>query len=256
MGIIQSIILGLVQGLTEFLPVSSSGHLVIFQKLMGLKEAPIFFDTLIHLGTLTAVVFFLRREIVAILRTLADKGTQRLIFNLVLATIPAVAAGLLLRDIIGEVFNSLTIVGFGLLFTSLILFLTKFAKKKKEIGQLSWVDSLFVGIFQAFSILPGVSRSGSTVSAGLYRGLESESAFRFSFLMAIPVILGAGILQIGDIQSNFSSASLISNLIGFVVSVVAGFLALGILEKIMLRGKVHYFSIYCLILGVLVIIFK
>jgi len=256
MDIIQAIILGIAQGLTEFLPVSSSGHLALLQNLFGFKEPPIFFDTLVHLATLLAVVFYLRYEILHILKTLKEKQTIKLVFLLILATIPAVLAGLFLQDKIDNIFTSLSLIGVCFLITSVILFATKFfADYKKEEKDLNWFDALFIGIFQAVAILPGVSRSGSTISASIYRGLKKEDAFKFSFLLSIPVIFGAFVLQMVKQDLSLLNGSLLPYIIGFLFAVIFGFLSLKIIEKVVIKGKLHYFAIYTLILGLITLIF-
>ena len=256
MDIIQSLILGVVQGVTEFLPISSSGHLVLFQKLFGLKEPPIFFDTLIHFATLLAIVFYLRKEIWSIVSGLNKKENQRLVGLIVLATIPAVILGFLIKDKIEVIFNSLALLSITFFITAVILFFTKFfGNGQKTLVNLGWFGSLFVGLFQALAILPGVSRSGSTISAGLFMGLKREDAFRFSFLLAIPAIFGAMVLQIFDFNWNSLNGGFLVNFIGFLAALIFGFLSLKILEKITTKGKLHYFAYYCLVLGLITLIF-
>src|SRR3989344_1962781 len=196
MTLIQSVFLGAVQGLTEFLPVSSSGHLALFQHFFSFQTPPIFFDTIAHLGTLLAVVFYLRKEIIYIFKNL-----------------------------------------------------------KKDIKNISWFDSLFIGVFQAFAILPGISMSGSTISASIFRSLKRDDAFKFSFLMSIPVIFGAFLLQFTEQNFNLFNGGVLTNLTGFLFSAVFGFLSLKIIEKVLIKGKLHYFAAYCFVLGVLILIF-
>lgn len=256
MDIIQAIFLGVVQGLTEFLPISSSGHLAIFQKVFGLKESSIFFDTIVHLGTLLAVVFYLRKEIFYILKTIKEKETIRFIFLIFIATIPAVFAGLFLEDKIEGIFNSMALIGICFFITSIILFLTKFfARYEKNEKDLKWYEALFVGIFQAFAILPGISRSGSTMASSIFVGLKKEDAFRFSFLISIPVILGAFILQFIKQDFVLFGNGFVQSLLGFMTAIIFGLLSLKIIEKTIIRGKLHYFAIYTLILGIIVLIF-
>ncbi|NIM03664.1 undecaprenyl-diphosphatase, partial [bacterium] len=188
----QAIILAIVQGLTEFLPVSSSGHLVIFQKLFNLTEPPVLFDILIHVGTLGAILLYFRKEIVKI-----SKKTIWLIF---IGTIPALVVGLLLQGYISLIFDSLKLVGVTLLITAGLLFLSKqFSQLNRRFSHLKWLDALFIGAFQALAILPGISRSGSTIVSGMWRKLDRKTAFQFSFYLAIPAILGALTLQIPDL---------------------------------------------------------
>ena len=256
MDIIQSLILGAVQGVTEFLPISSSGHLVLFQKLFGLKEPPIFFDTLIHFATLLAIVFYLRKEIWSIVLGLNKKENQRLIGLIILATIPAVFVGFLFKEKIEGAFDSLNLLVFTFLLTALILAVTKFFENgQKGLEKLGWIGALLIGLFQAVAILPGVSRSGSTISAGLFTGLKRDEAFKFSFLLAIPVILGAMILQLFNFSWGNLNGGFFANFAGFLTAVTFGFLSLKILERITAKGKLHYFAYYCLALGLITIIF-
>jgi len=254
MDIFQSIFLGIIQGITEFLPVSSSGHLVVFQKIFGFVEPPIFFDTLIHFATLIAVVFYLRKELLALLKSIKEKESQKIIGLIVLGTIPVVIVGFLIKDEISHIFNSFNLLGFSFLITSLILFSTMFFKNcVKDIKNLNWLDSLFIGVFQALAILPGISRSGSTISATLFRGAKREDAFRFSFLLAIPAITGAMVLQIIQIDQSFINNGFFANLAGFLSAMVFGLISLKILEKITVKGKLHYFAVYCLVLGLIIL---
>lgn len=257
MSIIQSIILGVVQGITEFLPISSSGHLVVFQKIFGLKEAPVFFDALLHAGTLLAIVLYFKKEIVNIIKNFWEKGTQRLVLNILIGTVPVVVVGFLIKDKVGEMFNSLLLTGISFLITALLLWLTYFFKKQtKSINDLTWVDSLFIGVFQAISIIPAISRSGATIAAGIYRKIDRESAFKFSFLLAIPALLGAFILQLFQGGVNVLESSFASYIIGFLVAIIIGLVSLKILEKILVRGKFSYFAVYCFVLGVVIILIK
>ena len=256
MSIFQSIFLGIVQGLTEFLPVSSSGHLALFQYLFGIKDPTIFFDTILHLGTLVAVVFYLRKEIIYILKTITTKETMRLILMLVLGTIPAVIAGLFLQNKMQEIFGSLFYIGIFFIVTSVILWLTYFFKnQRKSLDNISWFDALFIGIFQAVAILPGVSRSGSTISASVFRDVKREDGFRFSFLLSIPVIFGAFLLQFEKQHFHLFNGDMAVILWGFLFSAIFGFLSLKIIEKVLVKGKLHYFAPYCFVLGLLIIIF-
>ena len=256
MTIFEAIFLGIIQGLTEFLPVSSSGHLALFQNLFGIKTPTIFFDTILHLGTLAAVVFYLRKEIVYILKTITQKSTIKLVLMLILATIPAVIAGVLLQDKMQQIFDSLFYVGVFFIATSAILFATRFFKKQeKDLENMSWFDSLFIGLFQAAAILPGVSRSGSTISASIFRDMKREDAFKFSFLLSIPIIFGAFVLQFAKQHFQLLSSEAVADLLGFLFSVIFGFVSLKIMEKILIKGKLHYFAVYCLILGLVILFF-
>jgi len=254
MDIAQSILLGIVQGLTEFLPVSSSGHLVLFQKLFGFQEAPIFFDTLVHFATLLAVVFYLRKEIWQILTNL--NKNLNLIWLLILGTLPAVVFALLFKDYIESTFNSLWMLSVGFFITTALLFATKFiGEGKKDMKKITWVDSIIIGIFQAVAILPSISRSGATISSALYRDIKREDAFKFSFLLSIPAIAGAMVLQVLDFNPNNLNGGFWPNALGFAMAAIFGFLSLFLLEKIAQKGKLYYFAAYCFALGVIIVLF-
>jgi len=251
----QVLILSVVQGLTEFLPVSSSGHLVIFQKFFGLKP-PVLFDILLHVGTLGAIIFYFRRGLAQIVSGLAQKNKESVntLWLVVLGTIPAALIGWFFEKQITSAFDSLKAVGLAFLFTAALLFSSRLVKKpNRHFNQLKWLDALLIGIFQAIAILPGISRSGSTIVSGLWRGLSQETAFVFSFYLAIPAILGALILKSGDILV-YSQTELIQGLVGMVLAGIVGFFALKILEKTLKTAKLWYFGIYCLVLGIIILL--
>jgi len=263
MNIFQSIFLGILQGITEFLPISSSGHLVIFQKIFGFKEPPIFFDTMVHFGTVVVLLVFFREKIKKILldttKEIKEKKvgeSMKLIWFLFLGTIPIVVVGIFLQEKIEKIFDSLLLLGFSFLFTSIILFLTALKKEHlKNIQKAKPLDALFIGIFQAIAILPGVSRSGSTISAGIFRNLKKEDAFDFSFFLGIIAILGATILQVFKIVL-VSSNEIFYSIFGFLFAAISGYFALKILRPIVLKGKLHYFGFYCFFIGTFCLIFS
>ena len=250
MTFLQSVFLAVIQGLTEFLPVSSSGHLVFFQKILGIVQPPVFFDILLHLGTLGAIVVFFRKEI----RDLLFHWQRQLktwLF-LFLGSIPATLAGFFFNSKIELFFNSLWLVGIAwVIFGSWLLLTSKLTKGKKT-RSMTWKDSLFIGIFQALALLPGISRSGSTISAGLIRQQPRESAFRFSFLLAIPAILGATVLEMKEVglKEAFSPVAFLSMLIAGVV----GYLTLVLLQKALRSEKFYLFGFYCLAIGTLALL--
>lgn len=250
------IILAVVQGLTEFLPVSSSGHLVVLQKIFGFSQAPVLFDILLHVGTLGAIVFYFRRELTQILSGLAQKKKESVntLMLILIGTIPAAIVGILFQKQIELTFDSLKIVGMAFLITAVFLFSTKLRKNQnRQFNQLKWQDAIFVGIFQGLAILPGISRSGSTITAGLWRGVGRETAFTFSFYLAIPAILGALFLRSGDLLI-YSQTELIQGLIGMIIAGIIGFFALRILEKTLKSTRFFWFGIYCLVLGIIVLL--
>jgi undecaprenyl-diphosphatase len=242
-----AIFLGVVQGLTEFLPVSSSGHLVLLQKIFGLTEPPIFFDTLVHLGTLGAVVVFFRRELGRVLRV------ERVLRNIAVGTVPAVVVGLVVQQFLLEkIFGSLLLVGLGFLVTGALLFWSKKLDQGiKGLKGLKDADALKIGLFQAAALLPGISRSGSTIVGGLSQKLDREEAFKFSFYLSIPAIIGANLLQLRNLQS---FELLPQCLLGLLTAFVVGYFSLKILQKILRSQKLYYFSFYCFSIGVLTLL--
>jgi undecaprenyl-diphosphatase len=259
MHIVESIILGAIQGLTEFLPVSSSGHLVLFQKILGISVPVLFFDTLLHGGTLIAVLVVLRDDIWSILR----RPLQPLTAYLILGTLPAVLVALVFDDAIEAAFESGAFLGFAFLVTSLFLALAEILSKRttspRQKGEMTWQDSLIIGIFQAIAIVPGVSRSGSTLSASLGRGLDRNFAARFSFLLSIPAILGALVLQIKDLAGpagdiGIGELGVLPMLAGTLSAAVVGFFAITIMLKLVRERSLWGFAVYTGFLGLLVLI--
>lgn len=242
---LEALVLGMVQGLTEFLPVSSSGHLVIFQHLLGLKEVPLAFDVLLHIGTLVAVFIAFWEDIISILKRPLDKLT----FLIIVGIIPAGLAGYFLEDYVEMAFQSLLVVGVGLIFTGAILKISEnYANNRillKQAEETSFRDALFIGIMQALAILPGISRSGSTIAAGLFAGLDRDFAARFSFLLSIPVILGAGILQLKNLHLSSETINLIPYITGFVSSIFFGYFAIKVVLRLVRKGRLSVFSYYC-----------
>jgi len=268
MNIINAIILGIVQGLTEFLPVSSSGHLVLLQKIFKIDEPSLFFDTMLHVGTLIAVMTVLWKDIFEILK----KPIQKLTGFLILATIPAVIAALLFKDAIEEIFKSGKLLGVCFLITATLLvraeILSRHNKNENHAGEgqdgngvkMNWLHALFIGIMQALAIPPGISRSGATISGSLFCKLDRNFAARFSFLMSIPAILGAVVMQTKDLvkhgaadSTSFSTAAIIA---GTITSAVVGFFAVKFMLKIIREKSLFGFAIYTGVLGVVVLILQ
>lgn len=268
MTFIQAIILGIIQGLTEFLPISSSGHLVLFPYLTNWKldESQAFvFDVLVQLGTLVAVIFYFRKDILAIIKAFIAGIVKRQPFQeadsragwmILLATIPAGLVGVLLKDQVEEAFSNPLLVAGMLLVTAILMLLAEtFGKKTRGGEDLNYKDALIMGIFQAFAVLPGISRSGATISGGLFRQLDRKSAARFSFLMSIPIMVAAGLLAGIDLLQLSNLASFLPvMIIGFVVSGIVGYFAIAWLMKFLTKQPLYYFSIYCTALSLLVFI--
>jgi undecaprenyl-diphosphatase len=245
----EAAVLGLVQGLTEFLPVSSSGHLALFQNLFGWESAEenLTFNVAVHLGSLAAVLLFVRNEIVAMFTK-----QPRLLLVAGVATIPVVIAGLTLKDAVGELSKSMFAVGGFLLCTSGFLALaTRLKDGTRKATELSWVRALLVGLAQAVAIFPGISRSGSTLVGGLAVGLEREQAVRFSFLLAVPAIAGAGLftfLDAGEV-SDWTPLGL-----GAAVAFVSSIFAMRLLVAAVIRRKLGWFAIYCAVVGTVAVV--
>lgn len=255
MTILEALLLGIVQGLTEFLPVSSSGHLVIFQHLLGISEPPLTFDVLVHIGTLFAVFIAFRDDIIAILR----KPFSRLTYLLIVACIPAVLAGYLLAPIFEASFSSLLVVGVGLLITGTLLKHSENLANRniivKEVEETRYRDALFIGILQAIAIFPGISRSGSTIAGGMIAGLDRNFAAHFSFVLSIPVIIGAAVFQLKDAFSTGLPQELIAPyLLGPITAAIFGYLAIKVVLDLVRKGKLSLFSYYCWALGVVVLV--
>lgn len=260
--------MGVIQGLTEFLPVSSSGHLVIFQHLFNLKEPEVLFDVGVHMGTLVAVIVFFRKELYSIMASIfrflkgilnqkvsfsdaAQDTDIKLALLIIAGTIPTGILGFYFHRIADRIFSSVVLVGLMLVVTGLLLLFTARIKNNdKHIERVSVKDALIIGLMQGISIIPGISRSGSTIAVGLFKGLERETSARFSFLLSIPAIIGAGILEFKDISTH-PSAQLVTMLIGAAASCLVGYAALGSLVYIVKKGRLHFFAPYCFIAGII-----
>jgi undecaprenyl-diphosphatase len=268
MTLLQSIILGIIQGLTEFLPISSSAHLVITPYILGweipIQEAFIF-DVLVQLGTLLAVIVFFWKDLYSIITGVINglihknpfsEPASRLGWVLVLATIPAVLAGVLVKKPIEQVFSNPIATGLLLFGTAALLVVAElFGKRMRQIEAISWLDALIIGLFQVISLLPGISRSGSTISGGMIRNLERPSAARFSFLMSVPVMLGAGAMAIVDlIQLPDFSAQIPTLVVGFITSAVVGYFSIRWLLAYLVSRRLFPFAIYCVVLAMVVLI--
>ena len=270
---IEAIILGIIQGLTEFLPVSSSGHLVLFQQLFGLKEAELFFDVCVHLGTLVAVIVVFHREIqniiAALLRLVSSAGQKKTILQqiesdpelkmvllIVIGSIPTAVLGLMFKSIADQLFSSSFLTGLMLMLTGLLLWLTRRANPNNKgagIEGFSRTKAFTIGIVQGLAIIPGISRSGSTISIGLLLGIDREVAARYSFLLSIPAIVGAGALSLKDGLSQTDPAIRLS-LLGAAAAALVGYGALKVLLRMVKKGRLYVFAPYCWLVGILAIL--
>ena len=251
MTIIEAITLGIIQGLTEFLPISSSGHLVLSQVILGIQIPGNDFEVLLHIGTLCSILVVFNNDIKNILFTLSSKETQKFILMIFVGTIPAVIIGLGFKDVIERLFDDIIVVGFALVFTGITLigsFYSKSGNKKNTI-----IKAFLIGVAQAIAIIPGISRSGITISFALFLGLDTRQAAKFSFLLAIPVISGAGILMATDLRDGFS-IDIYTASSGLITSFFVGMVALKWLLSWLEGGKFHYFGIYCFLIGIFIVI--
>ena len=253
MDILQAIILGIVQGLTEFLPVSSSGHLIVFKKLFGL-EAETFgltFDIAVHMATLVAVIVVLWKDILPLLK----KPIQKYVGLIIVATIPAGLIGMLFNDTIEEISQSGGFLGIAFLITALVLFLSeKVGRQAKKREDITYVDALVIGGAQAVAIMPGISRSGSTLSAGLIMGLKKAEAVTFAFMMSIPIIAASAVLGVKDIleaPENFDWTVVVA---GMIAAGVTGYFAVRFMVNFFKKHSVKGFAIYVAVLGGLILI--
>ncbi len=255
MQIIEAIILGLIQGLTEFLPVSSSGHLVLFQNLFGIHEATQEFTILLHVATLIAVFIYYWKDILALILN----PFQRTTLLLITGTIPTVILALLFNDTFNGIFGTGKFLGFNFIFTGIILLYADSRKGgKKKIKNMSIFDSLVVGTMQGIAILPAVSRSGMTISACLSRNMDRENAARFSFLLSIPAILGGMVLTIKDMITGevvlTEALGIMPMIFGFIAAAISGYFAIRFMVNIIKKGKLKWFSVYVFILGAVLIV--
>lgn len=232
------------------MPISSSGHLVLFQKIFGITENVLTFDIMLHIATIIAVVWVLRKEILGLIKKPFSKEVRYLI----IATIPAVIAGLTLTDLIDKVFKSGSTLGFEFILTGMILLFADKIHGKKQIASMTARDATIIGIGQAIAILPAISRSGTTLAAGLFAGLNRETALKFSFILSIPVIFGAALLDI--MRGNLTVSLILSPvyIVGMLSATFFGILAIRFMLNVFSKQSLKPFAIYVFILGGLVII--
>ncbi|MDO5821617.1 undecaprenyl-diphosphate phosphatase [Methanosphaera sp.] len=268
--ILSAIILGAVQGISEFLPISSSGHLVLVPALLGI-ETGLAFDTILHIGTLVAIFTFFWKDIINLIkgfilsiidltegvdifkRELYRVPEKRFAWLIIVGTIPTGIMGILLKDAIETIFRGTLFVGIFLLVTAAVLYYSE-RHSSGQITQkdMSFKQALIVGICQGLAVFPGISRSGSTIASGLCLGLNREYAARYSFLLSIPAVIGAGLIQIKDIATLDASLSVL--LAGFISSVIFGYLSIKLLMKMIKGWSLDIFAYYCTIIGIITII--
>ena len=265
--IFSAIILGAVQGVSEFLPISSSGHLVLVHQLLGVQTG-LAFETVLHVGTLVAIFSFFWKDIIDIIKGfvlslvdltegldtfkegLKNSAPKRFSWLIIVGTIPTGIMGLMLKDAVESIFRGTIFVGIFLIITGLLLYYAERHKSGNTTAKnMSFKQTIFIGICQGLAVLPGISRSGATIASGLCIGLEREYAARYSFLLSVPAVIGAGVIQIKDIATLDISLTVL--LAGFISSVIFGYLSIKLLMKIIKGWSLNVFAYYCLIIGFL-----
>ncbi|MGE5374652.1 MAG: undecaprenyl-diphosphatase UppP [Bacteroidota bacterium] len=265
MTIFQSFLLGIIQGLTEFIPVSSTGHLLIAQHLMGIppSDAVFSFLVIVQLGTIVSLLAFYWKDLLAIARALLNFRQPTLDRDLgifiIVATIPALIVGLLLNDLVEKLFQQPMLEAAIRLFTAALLMATaeRFSSKSRRLDSMKWYDALFVGVMQILAVFPGASRSGTTISAGMYRGFDRPAAARFAFLMSVPVMLAAGAYETLKVLQMPNSMDLLPLFaVGFVTAAVVGWFAIKWLIDYLSRHSLYVFAIYCAVVGAIVFLLR
>ena len=272
---LQAIIMGLVQGLAEFLPVSSSGHLVLSKFILGAElGTSALFEILLHVGTLLAVFVFYWKDVLNLIKEglllikdlvlLVLKGKKfelylerKMVVFIIIASIPTAILGLLMEAFLEDLFlSSVIAVGFALLVTgTMLMMIRKMPKGNKTLEEMKGRDAVTIGLIQGIATIPGISRSGSTVTAGLFCGLDKEFAFRFSFLMSIPAILGAAVLKLMDVDAADLAANAGPYAVGMVVAALVGYASIRWLKNLIQKDQFHYFGYYCLAVGLISIVY-
>lgn len=264
--LLKYLFLGFIQGFTEPIPISSSGHVVIFRKLFDVHIEGLSFEIIINFGSLIAVFLVYRQDLLRLMnnsfRYVIRKGDEQtksdfqFIVLLMIATIPTGIIGLLFEDYISDKLSSVEIIGYTLLLTGGALWIIRNLRGQKNDGDISMKDAVMIGLAQSIALIPGISRSGATIVVAMLLGMKQETALRFSFLLYIPVSLGITILSVNDIirDPNFDTL-VIPYVLAFIMAIIASFYALKWFMNIMAKGNLKYFSFYCFIVGILVITF-
>lgn len=260
MNLLQAIVLGIVQGATEFIPVSSHGHLLLIPWLFGWEEPGLLFDTMLHWGTLFAVFVYFRRDLANIITSVIRdllRGTpfaspdSRLGWLVVLATIPAALFGFLFEEQLETLFTDPVSVAISLIISGVILWVSEtLGNRTRGLEALNWKDAVWIGLAQAVAILPAISRSGSTIATGLALGLERPTAARFSFLMSAPIVFGAGLLQVADVaETGIPRDTALLMVAGLVAAGITGYLCIRFLISYLATRSLRTFAIYCWVVG-------
>lgn len=251
--LLEILILSVIQGLTEWLPISSSGHQIIAQKCLGLN-LPLIFSAMLHTGTVIVVLVAFRKDIEDIVKALINRDFEteegRMALLIAVGSVPIVLIGFLFHDLFESLYNNLLAVGLALLTTGIILFLSE---KRQGNRKLDILDSLIIGLVQAVAIIPGISRNGVTVATGLLRKVDKVKAFKYSFLLSVPAVIGATVLESRELV--VGNIDLMPLFLGTIVSMIVGFASLKLFQKIVMREKFHLFAYYCWTVGLALILF-
>ena len=257
----QAIVLGLVQGITEFLPISSSGHLIAIPHIFGWAEQGMDFDVMIHLATLLAILLVLRKDVLSAVRgVFLPKEKNTVGMKIIIATIPVVIAGVVIESSFLDTIRTVQVVAVQLIVWGVILAVAdrygaKKATRTSDVIQTSSKQAILMGLFQVMALVPGSSRSGVTIGAGLFAGMDRKTAERFSFLLAIPAIAGAGLLTLIDAFEHGFTTPVVPMVIGFVAAFVSGSLAITFLLQLLEKTNYYWFAGYRILLGVLLLVF-
>jgi len=252
MSVIKALILGILQGLTEFLPISSSGHLLLFENLLGIKNGDMFFNVLLHLASLLAVVIFFWKDVVELIKKpFSDK--MKILF---ISTIPTIVIAIIIKYSFND-YELNAFLGFGFLISAILLLITYCLNRKENFIniEVNKKKGFIIGLVQGIAVLPGISRSGSTICAGLLQGVKREECAKFSFLLSIPVILGATILETYEgIKIGFYNINVLSCIIGFLASFVVALFSIKLMLNVVKKGNWIWFSIYLFVLSIFTIL--
>ncbi len=251
--LIEILILAVIQGLTEWLPISSSGHLVIAQKTLGLN-LPLIFSVMVHVGTVVVVLVVFRKDIADIIKSLIKRDFEteegRLALFIAVGSVPIALIGFAFHDFFESLFDNLLAVGSALLITGFVLF---FSEKRIGNRKMGILDSLLIGLAQAVAIIPGISRSGVTVATGLLRKIDKATAFKYSFLLSVPAVIGAAVMESRELV--VGNVDMVPLFLGAIISMLVGYVSLKLLQKIVMSEKFHLFAYYCWIVGLAIILF-
>jgi undecaprenyl-diphosphatase len=260
LSLIETLILAIVQGVTEWLPISSSGHLVVVQQYLLHEQPPLLFDVALHVGTLCVVLVVFRRELMSILKALvrfdfkSEEG--KLGVFIAVGSIPTALIGYFFHDVLESLFYNALVVGMALVVNGVVLFFSELREDGRRVG---FVDSLLIGVAQGTAIVPGISRSGLTIAAALLRKVEKRAAFAYSFLLSVPAVIGATILESARVWASnelvIGSVDIATMVFGVVVSMIIGYISLKLLQKLVMQKKFHLFAYYCGIVGIAIVLY-